>query len=513
MTDESLPQLLQSAMQRQRDGNLHEAETLYNQVLAEHPEHPDALNLLGVLMCQTWRPEKAVELISKAIELKDDQAEYHCNLGIALTCLGRDADATAAYDRAIQLKPTLPSDYVKVGNALRAEEQFEQAIEAFRLALALKPDDVAAHHYLGLALLANNETDEAVAAMRRALALNPESADLQYSLGFVLDRAGLLEEARRCYLKALAAEPTMIPARLSYAVLLMAEGESGAAWKEFAFASELQDPLKKYYPHQLWDGGNPKGKTILVYATGPFGEMIWQARAIPLLKQHGAKILLQCPEEVRDLFQTLGCDATIPLAHTPPKFDAYVPLAMLPDRVGISLDEIPESVPYLRAPDDRRKRWAGKIPQDGKLNIGLVWAAGGGDLRSQSLEIFAPLAKVPNTRFVSMQKGPASSQKPPPEMNWLDPTAEITDFADTAAIIEQLNLIISVDTSVAHLAGAMGMPVWTLLPSHANLLWMLHQQDSPWYPTMRLFRQQGNQGWAEPVDDMFQELRMLTHRR
>lgn len=500
-------------MQCQRDGNLHEAETLYSQVLAQRPDHPDALNLLGVLMCQTWRPEQAVELINRAIEARGDQAEYHCNLGIALTCLGRDADATAAYDRAMQLNPKLPQEYVKVGNALRGEEQFEQAIEAFRLALALQPDYVSAHHYLGVALFANNQTDEAVAAMRRALSLNPDSPELQYSMALVLDRAGRLEEARACYLKTLAAQPTMIDARLGYAVLLLSEGESDSAWKEYAFAAELQDPLKKYYPHQLWDGESPNGKSILVHASGAFSDIFWQARAIPILKERSAKILLQCPEELRDLFQSLGVEKTVPLDHAPPKFDAYAPLAMLPDRVGISLDEIPESVPYLFVPEERRRRWAGKIPADGKLNIGIVWAGDGGESRSQSLEIFAPLAKVPNTRFVSLQKGPASSQRPPAEMTWLDLTTEITDFADTAAVTEQLNLVISVDASVAHLAGAMGVPVWTLLPSHTNLLWMLHQQDSPWYPSMRLFRQQGNQGWAEPIDDMFQELRMLTHRR
>jgi hypothetical protein len=293
-------------------------------------------------------------------------------------------------------------------------------------------------------------------------------------------------------------------------VVLLKKNRSEEAWREFFSAMPLADPLRTKLAGKRWNGSNPAGKRILVSTDGLFGDSIWLSRFIPILRQRGAHAILQCQPALLPLIGPLA-DEAIPVGASQPDFDFYVPLGGLPLDLGFTSHPQPSGCPYLSPPADRRAVWVERIPRDGTPNIGLVWAGGESDksrFRSHSFQVLAPLGELRGVRFFSLQKGEAASQKPPAGIELIDFTSELRDFADTAAMVERLDFVVGIDTAVMHVAAAQNIPAYALIPWRTSFLWLLDRDDSPWYPSMRLFRQTHPNDWENPARAM---ARALAH--
>jgi hypothetical protein len=317
-------------------------------------------------------------------------------------------------------------------------------------------------------------------------------------------------------------------------------GQFAEGWEEFEWRLKVPHlNLSRAFAQPQWDGSDPTGKTILLHTEGGFGDALHFIRLLPQVTARGGRWLLECQPELIPLFQNIpGLKAIIPRGQNLPPFDLQIPLQSLPRLLSIRYNTIPNTVPYLQPATDRTKFWSTRIlsvclgstelaevsalsasavaiplpkfqsTQTRKRRVGLVWAGSNakGDARTRHLEIFAPLAAVPNVQFFSLQKGPECTEPPPRGMDWTDFTAEISDFADTAAFIQNLDLVITVDTSIAHLAGALAKPVWVVIPFQADFRWHEHRTDSPWYPTMRLFREPAPRDIATPIAEIVNAL-------
>jgi Flp pilus assembly protein TadD len=539
----TIDQAIQIARQHHQSGRLAEAEKIYRRILRDRPDHPDALCLLGTVTAQMGRPEAGAEFLRRAIELRPNFAAAHSNLGTALATMGRFEGAISAFGQVVRLKPGDTDALVNLGNALQASGQPGEAIPLYRQAIGLKPFQPATHYDLGRALmeikqfdeaarefratleqsplfyeassclgwimLTKGQTKEALVHLHRACELRPQDSQTHMSLARALEADGQIEQWQACCTRWNQLHPNSFNARWYSARLQLAMGDEKLAWKTLLKANELVDPLAGKYGAKLWTGGDPAGQTILVYSDSVFGfgDSLMLARFIPVLKQRRANVIVQCRPQLTALYESLRADAVVDLEQVPPAFDWYAPLRTLPHRLGFEIDAIPNATPYLAAPPDRVRLWADRIPSDKKKNVGLVWAGSDATLRTQSVDVFAPLAQVPGIRWFSLQKGPESSQKPPEGMDWVDLTSEINDFTDTAALVEQLDLIIGVDTATVHLAGAMGKPVWIVLPLIRNFFWMMDGEYSRWYPTARLFRQRKMGDWETPIGGIAGELR------
>ena len=307
--------------------------------------------------------------------------------------------------------------------------------------------------------------------------------------------------------KVCALQPDDAEARFDLALALLRDGDFARGWKEFEW--RLRHPhlnLARDFTQPQWRGQDIAGQTILLHAQGGFGDVLQFVRYAPLVAQRGAKVLLECKAELVSLLQSVkGVQAVISRGQALPPFDWHSPLPSLPLAFGTSLETIPADVPYLSPPPPAQALWKQRVGEGPSFKIGLVWA--GRSFQSNHLQIFAPLGKIPGVRFFSLQKGPQSVQQPPAGMDLKDFTADLRDFADTAALIQQMDLVIGVDTAVVHLAGALAKPVWVLIPCRSDFRWLLDRCDSPWYPTMRLFRQIRPGDWDTPTAQMAAALR------
>ena len=490
-------QAFDDAIQHHQSGRLAEAEAIYRQILAVRPRHGGTLHLLGIIAHQLGKNEVAVDLISQSIALEPGFADFHCNLGNALLDLGRVDEATAEYRRAIQIQPGLPKAHNNLGNALSengkledATASYRQAIAVYSRAITLKPDLAEAHTNLGTALGDKGRLDEAIAAHRQAIALKPDFPDAHHNMGLAM----------------------------------LLHGKFLEGWEEHEWRWKCRDfaRLPRNFTQPQWDGGPIEGRTILLQAEQGIGDAIQFIRYLPLVAQRGGRIIIQCQPQLKRLFQVMVPDLTVLEGSQPlPTFDTHLPLLSLSRIFATDLASIPQNVPYLHAGTENAAIWRNRLKTCSvSLKVGLVWAGNPAfktdRLRSpRHLSLYAPLGRVEGVQFFSLQKGEAASQArtPPAGMTLHDWTDELRDFADTAALAENLDLIITSDTSMAHLAGAMGKRVWVMLPFSADWRWLRDRSDSPWYPTMRLFRQRRPAAWEPVVDEVRGELEELVRSR
>jgi Tfp pilus assembly protein PilF len=455
------------ALQYHQAGRLQEAERLYRQILTQQPEHAVAMHHLGLIAYQTGRNDVAIDLIRRAIALDPNSSGAHSNLGSALKGKGQLDEAIAAYRRAIALNPNLSEAHNNLGNALKDKGQLDEAIAAFRQAIAVNPNLPEAHNNLGIVLRDTGHIDEAIAAYRRAIMIKPDDARVHWNL----------------------------------AILLLSMARFAEGWEEFEWRlKDATKRLRRDFGAPQWNGEDLSGKTLLTHTEGGYGDAFHFIRYVPLLRGRAKKMILECDSSLVGLFSNLpGVDQIIARGQTLPAFDYHIPLQSLPRLFKTDLTNIPNAVPYLHVPLENRSHCKERVQNDGRLKVGLVWAGSAkprDDRRTRGLDVFAPLGQTPGVRFFSLQKGPESSLARPPGLELVDFTDDLNDFMDSAALIENLDLVISVDTSVAHLAGALAKPVWVLIPFSADFRWLMDRTDSPWYPTMRLFRQKRRGDWT-----------------
>ena len=495
--------LLEAAAQH-RAGRLAEAEAGYRAVLRIEPRNPNALHLLGLIAAAAGQTEAALDLIRQAIAALPSLAEAHYNLGRLLHQRGELAESEAAYREAIRLRPDYAEAHDNLGGVLQAQGRLEEALASCRRALELQPDYPAALSDLGAVLQDLGRVDEAISAYEQALRLQPAFPQAAHNLGEALQDAHRGPESIAAYERALALEPDYAEAHCGLAFALLRAGELHRGWEEYEWRFRRADspaPARPL-PGAVWDGADPAGKTILVQAEQGFGDTIQFARYLPLLAARGVRVIFQCQRALAPLFRSLAGVQVITVDDPLPACDCHVPLLSLPRLFGTTFDSIPASVPYLRAPE------AWSAPLGRPPRVGLVWHANphaqlARSWRSLPLETLEPITSFDAT-FVSLQTEPVPEGSP-----LLDVSPRLTDFGATAALVQELDLVVSVDTAVAHLAGAMGRPVWTLLPYAADWRWLRDRLDSPWYPTMRLFRQPVWGDWSSAVKEVAGEMATL----
>jgi len=545
--------LLDEAEHLTAAGDFAGAEALCRTLLEAAPKRPDAIALLGWIHLETGRPGSAEALLRRALSLAPDTVrtilvlatlllrqrrrdEAMRYLGTAeilepkhpdtLLMLGqllnetqRHDEASSRLERLVAIKPRQATAWLALGSAQQNRAEFGAATDAFLRALALDATLVDAWNMLGICLTELERTEDALAAFDRARSLAPTDATQALGRGFTLTRARRFEEARTVFDACVRAQPDEARAIVARGICSFACGRLEEGWADYDRRFEIiTDGLVIRSPLPHWQGEPLAGRSILLVGEQGQGDMLQYCRFAPLVAAAGGQVVLGVtPGLKRLLARVEGVSGVVAAPDRPPKLDLQVAMMSLPRRLGLGLDRIPATMPYLHAdPADFAKFAAVRdIPE---FKVGLVWsgaprphepAANITDRRrSMPLAAMAPLGTVPGVRFFSLQKGPGAQQleTPPPGLSVTDLTARIVDFADTAALVAQLDLVIAVDTSVAHLAGGMGVPIWILSRYDGCWRWLIDREDTPWYPSMRIFHQTRPGDWAEVMDRVVRAL-------
>ncbi len=497
-----------------------EALASYDRDLALRPDHAEALCNRGNVLVDLKRFAEALASYERALAVRPDYAEALYNRGMALRELKRPAEALASYECALALRPDHAEAFYNRGVMLRQLKRLDEALASYDQAVALKPDYVDALNNRGVALHELKRFDEALASYDRALALRPDYVPALSNRGVTLHELARLDEALACYDDALALNPTYADGHFNKALLRLLKGDFDTGWREYEWRRWKDDNLTLYrrdFTQPLWLGQTTiEGKTIRLHAEQGFGDTIQFCRYAPLVAARGARVLLEVPVQLKDLMATLaGVAEVIATQNELPDFDLHCPLLSLPLALATRVESIPAQVPYLSVPAESLSRWTGAVGPKRRLRIGLVWSGSSGHkgdaVRSINLRSLLPVLDI-DAEFISLQKDVRAD-----DATVLREHGDIVHFgdkldtfADTAAIIANLDLVISVDTSVAHLAGALAKPVWVLLPFVPDFRWLLDREDSPWYPTARLFRQQAAGDWAGVIGRVVVELEKLS---
>lgn len=503
---------LAAAVQRHQKGRLNEAADLYRRVLAREPRHADALHLLGLLEHGRGRHGEALALIERAIAANGRIAAFHIAHGTVLTALGQSDSAADALARALAIDPAHPEALNALGNLRMTAGDAVAAADAYRGALVARPDYAEALSNLGSALRAQGRLAEAEAALRQAIALRPAYASALANLGLVLQEQARWMEALAAYDAALAADGGHPAARGNRAMLLLLLGrlEEGFAeyesrWRMPGFSTRRRD-----FGCEAWDGGPLDGRTLLIHAEQGLGSAIQFVRYAALAGERGARVVLESQAPLLRLFRQSLVGPGLPVAAVIrkgdplPPCDRHAPLMSLPHLLGTTLASIPAAIPYLAASADDVAAWRQRLAMRPAPRIGLVWAGNArhenDHNRSMPAAALAPLVAGTAASFFSLQvPAKAGDLDSLPAGRVTDLSAQLGDFADTAAVLEVLDLLITVDTAAAHLAGALGRPAWLLLPHVPEWRWLRDRTDTPWYPGLRLFRQTVPGDWQGPV--------------
>ena len=422
-------------------------------------------------------------------------------------------EAIACYRQALHAKPDFGPAWGNLGVALRTSRQTEAAIASLRRALLLQPAAPDLLNNLGLALRTGQQHAEAITCFTRALGHAPGDAEIRLNLGNTFREAGRPAEAADALREAIRLRPDFAEAHWDLAFALLLQGDFPSGFEEYEWRWRRPDNQPRQLTAPLWRGENPAGRRLLVYAEQGAGDAIQFVRFVRNLAERGARVVLECPTALAALFATVeGAEAVVCRGAALPECDWQVPLLSLAHRLGVTLGSIPNTVPYLRPPRERRLGLSNSGKPGGRLKVGIVWQGNpqheNDRQRSLPFGLLESVLSLPGVAFYSLQV-PAAPEGARPSAggeSLIDLSGLIHDFADTAALVSQLDLVISVDTSVAHLAGALGRPVWLLLPFAPDWRWLLGRNDSPWYPTARLFRQPAAGDWRSVLQEVREAL-------
>lgn len=472
---------LETATAHLKAGRLPLAEAACLTALHGDPAAADALHLMATILLRGSRPVEAVEWMERAVKADPSSPSHRNTLGAALAQAGRIAHAAQAFEAAARLAPSLLQPHVNLVQALRRLERMEDAETLGRDLTRRWPQAAEAHNALGMTLHERGDVAGATKAFDVAVRLRPDYVEARRNLGLDL--------------------------------LILGDFERG--WKEFEW--RRRHPVyraERDCSAPEWDGSDPAGKTILLHPEYGMGNTIQFVRYAPLLADRGAKVVLECPPPLSKLMRSVrGVQTVLPAGASRPPLDLHCPLLSLPLRFGTTLCSVPVDVPYLRADPALVAQWRERLAAIGGFKVGVNWQCDPttdyGRRRTIAPEWFAKLAEVPGIRLVSLQKGATTVAAPTGlpilTLTGLDETAG--PFMDTAAVMMNLDLVVSADTATAHLAGALGVPVWTALTEPPDWRWLLDRDDSPWYPTMRLFRQAKPGEWSGVFDRIAQALK------
>jgi tetratricopeptide (TPR) repeat protein len=506
---------LRRALRAHQQGELAKAERLYTELLIQEPAHFDVLHGLGQINYQRGRLEAALSLIQAALKTDLSRAEGFASLGLVFYSLAQHERALASYDEGLRIAPGNAELLNRRGVAFLELGRADDALASFDLALAAEPKHLDALGNRGNALLKLNRVAEALAAYDRALTFVPENAALLANRAVALRRLDRPQEAVMSATRALRSRPGFAHARFVEGVARLTLGDFSAGWRGYEARALVGEVARKDrgFGAPLWLGEQSlAGKTILLHAEQGFGDTIQFVRYAPLIAKRGARIVLEVQRELTRLLSCLPGIPTLLARNAPlPHFDFHCPLLSLPLACATELATIPAEIPYLAATEADVALWRERLPAP-QPRIGLAWSGTrthDNDLnRSLRLQMLAPLLDLPAVSFVSLQHEVREE-----DAAFLEGRAEVVriapsfrDFADTAAVIASLDAVVSVDTAIAHLAGAMGTPLFLLLPFAADFRWLRERRVSPWYPTARLYRQPAFGDWASAIDELRADL-------
>ena len=546
----NIARALREAVTLQQQGRLREAEKIYTRVLKAAPDQFDALNLLGTIKAQRGQAGEAYRLISAALKVNPRAADAWVNLGIVLHALKRDQEALESFDKALALKPGDADALYERGNTLlalgRAQDalaafdkvlallpahpqarlnrglalaglgRHEEAIANFEAASATPPVSPAAHYNRGLSLFNLARYAEAVAAYDRALSLAPDHVKALNNRGFALQALNRHNEALASYSRALELRKDFADAHFNQAISLLTMGDFRRGFEkyEWRWRRTGMPTQRRSYGRPLWLGEYPlQGRTILLHAEQGLGDTIQFARYIGLLARAGARVVLEVQPQLKALLgQIEGVAAVVARGEALPAFDVHCPLGSLPLAFKTEPATIPSTDSYLAANDAHIGKWRPRLEALARPRVAVAWSGNPEHMndrnRSIALPRLAPLWLASTARFVAVQRdlrgGDAELLAQEPRVTQIG--TGLDDFADTAAVFTLIDLVITVDTSVAHLAGAMGRPVWILLPFSPDWRWTLAGESSRWYPSARLFRQPSLGDWDSVVERLRGEL-------
>jgi len=490
MTD--LEVLLNKGFSLHQKGSFDYAEIIYKKIIAIQPNNFDALQLLGLLLGQNGRYLESVKFLSIALEINPNHVVCLNNIGNALKELNRFQEAVDKYNKALRFQPNYVDALINRGLALRELNCFEEALSSYNEAILLEPNKVEAFNNRGVCFMDLLLLDKGIINFNIAISIKPYYANAHWNLSL-------------CY-------------------LLCGDLKNGFLEYEWRWESKNQKGSKRVFQNPLWLGDESLlNKTILIYGEQGLGDMIQFCRYIEMLASLGANIVLEVPSSLHQLMKSLkGVSQVVTTGEILPYFDYQCPMMSLPLAFKTELATIPAKIPYLSAPEEKKQYWQRHLGSHSKLRVGLVWSGG---VRLDRPELWTvnnrrniPLQKLtqlqhPKIQFYSLQKGDAaeSELRELRENNWagpdiLDFTGDLIDFADTAALIDNLDLIISVDTSIVHLAGALGKPVWVLNRYDSCWRWLIDRNDSPWYPTLKLYRQESYGNWDGVIIEICNDL-------
>jgi tetratricopeptide (TPR) repeat protein len=495
----SLDAVYERGLEHLKQGRWALGEPFLRDVLRRQPDNAAAQHNLGVAMAKLGRWHEAVGLFEDLLKRKPEMADAHNNLGLAYLDAGNPQRAEPSFRRAAQLKPASADFQTNLGVALARQERLEEAATAYRQALILRPDHAESHSNLGHVLRLLGRLDEALHHCEQACRLRASCAEAHNNRGLVHRDLGDLEAALGCYHRALELQPDHPEARLNRALAWLAQGDFARGWPEYEWRWRAANKRPRSFPVPQWDGSPLAGRPILIHAEQGLGDTLQFIRYAPLIQKRGGRVILEVPRELVALVTDCPGIDQLAVQGTPlPEFAVHCPLLSLPNVLQTQLNSIPAPVPYLAAHPRRIAKWKDRLQALKGFKVGIAWqgnpAYPGDRQRSIALDHFAALARVPGLQLIALQKGTGSKQlarlkssMPLHELPGLDEGGNA--FMDTAAVMTLLDLVISSDTVIAHLAGALGIPVWVALPYAADWRWLCGREDSPWYPSMRLFRQ------------------------
>ncbi len=525
-------------------GQVNDAIAHLQQVVRLDPHHASAHNNLGSLLERQGDLQAAADCYRRALEIEPAAPVILANLGGVLERLGDLPTAGECFQRAIDLKPDFVAAINRLGTVLDRLGNPEAAMNRFRQAAALDPTCAEAHYNLGIVLARQQNLDAGLQCFRRAMELKPDYAEAHNNAGFILDRLGQLDAAEACFRRALeiapgypeahnnlgialkrrrntrAADcfrraieikPDYSEAHFNLASVLLLEGHFAQGWAEYEWRP--RDCREAFDAASRWQGQAMPGGTILLRCEQGLGDIIQFVRYAQLVKQRAGTVIVECPRVLAGLLASCpGVDKVVPIGGSPPQFDAQIPLLSLPGLFGTTLATIPANVPYLSAPADGATFWQRELVPGDKLKVGIAWQGNPANAadheRSFPLSLFRGVVGTPGVQCYSLQFGAGREQLADFADRGLivDLGDRLGEFDNTAAIVRNLDLVITTDSATAHLAGALALPVWVALPYVPDWRWLLDRPDSPWYPTMRLFRQGAPGDWASVFKEIESEL-------
>ncbi|QWD13594.1 tetratricopeptide repeat protein [Polynucleobacter paneuropaeus] len=480
-----------------------EALASYNQAIDLKPDYAEAFNNRGNCFKELRRYEEALASYKQAIDLKPDYAEAFNNRGIALAGLSRYEEALASYKQAIDLKPDYAEAFNNRGIALAGLSRYEEALASYKQAIDLKPDYAEAFNNRGIALAGLSRYEEALASYNQAISFDPDYAEAYSNRGNLLVDLKSLDDAYESFQKALAIDENNVNANWNFSLLNLIEGKLIEGWKGYEWRWKNKNSNKESFSQPLWLGGQPlKNKTILLYAEQGLGDIIQFCRYVPLVAKLGAKVILEVPSELEVLLKSLeGVGQTIRFGDKRPVFDYQCPLLSLPLAFKTDLSNIPPP-PRISIDLKKGKYWQAKLGQRTKKRVGVVWSSMSNfkhdGKRSLTLEKFLKALPPDGYEYICLQKEIKECDQEifKANRNIKFFGGDLNDLTDTSALIDCVDLVISTCTSVPHLSASLGKDTWLLLSFVPDWRWFLDRGDSPWYPSMQLFRQEKINDWS-----------------